>query len=526
MAADTTELVDQPVRYGAWTRDRNAWFLGLTGPALVAILLAALPLLVLAGAHQWLAALAWTPVLALTAAGAAIPVKGRPGFRWAAHALARLAGNRAGWSDWQSRAAAGDSASPGEVDLPGVLSGVRTHDGPPVGPASRRPVLVEDDRLQTWAAVAALTHPGIGLAEPTRRAALGAGLAALLEGAATSGLVQTVALQVRTVPDDGAERDAWVHAHQHPAAPAVARAVNADLARAMGAAAVQHEAFLTVLAPEPRLARRAKEYGGGVDGRARALHAAMAQCEDALIGPAGATAVDWLDSPQLAAAIRTGFAPGERAALVTAALTHTHPQEAGARAPGQPGERSAAGLPMAAAGPTAAPPPAVRHYAHDAWLTASCAVLLPDKGAIMGALAPILTPTTPGERRCATVFFEPIAHHQADKMVGGESMSADLAAEIRQRAGFRQRASHRRDAARVDGQDIRLAAGSALVRVAVVAAVTVPNTWPITEHASRLESDITNAGFTALRLDLAQDSGFAAACVPLGVGLPRRRGPR
>src|SRR6185437_10389061 len=104
------------------------------------------------------------------------------------------------------------------------------------------------------------------------------------------------------------------------------------------------------------------------------------------------------------------------------------------------------------------------------------------KGAIMGALAPVLTPTDPGERRCATVFFEPISHHRADKMVGNESMSADLAAEMRRKGGFRSRATHRRDAARVEGQDTRLAAGSALVRAALVAAVTVPDTWSITEH--------------------------------------------
>ncbi|MCW2527252.1 MAG: conserved rane protein of unknown function, partial [Pseudonocardiales bacterium] len=38
------------------------------------------------------------------------------------------------------------------------------------------------------------------------------------------------------------------------------------------------------------------------------------------------------------------------------------------------------------------------------------------------------------------------------------------------------------------------------------------------------ESAITGSGFTPLRLDLAQDSGFAAACIPLGIGLPKRRG--
>jgi hypothetical protein len=156
----------------------------------------------------------------------------------------------------------------------------------------------------------------------------------------------------------------------------------------------------------------------------------------------------------------------------------------------------------------------------------TCTVLLPNKGAVMGALAPVLTPTTMGERRAVTVFFEPIGAARADRLVGNESMSAELAGELRRRGGFKVRAAHRRDAARIDGQDLRLAEGNALVRVAVAAAVTVPGTWSISDYGRRLEATITGAGFTPLRLDLAQDSGFAAACLPLGVGLPRRRGTR
>ena len=71
---------------------------------------------------------------------------------------------------------------------------------------------------------------------------------------------------------------------------------------------------------------------------------------------------------------------------------------------------------------------------------------------------------------------------------------------------------------------VRLA--NALVRVGIAAAVTVPAHRSIAEHGRRLEASIRGAGFTPLRLDLAQDSGFAAACIPLGVGLPRRRDTR
>ena len=268
---------------------------------------------------------------------------------------------------------------------------------------------------------------------------MGNGLSELLEGAATAELVSVIALQIRTVPDDGAERAAWQQANLRKDAPSLALAVNAELAQVMTQAGVRHEAFVTIVVPEGRIAKQAKEAGGGVDGRARVLYGVMGEVEARLMGPVGCSSVTWLDSPALAAAIRTGFAPGDRAGLTAADIA----------AQNDPNVASA--LPMAAAGPTSTPNPERRFYAHDAWHSATCTILLPDKGAVMGALAPVFTPTTAGERRSVTVFFEPISHDKADRMVGNESMSADLAAEMRRKSGFKVRASHRRDAARGRG---------------------------------------------------------------------------
>jgi hypothetical protein len=500
------------VRYGAWSKDKQGWFLGLSGGAWVAILLGGLPLLLAAGAHKWLLALGWTPIWAVLIVLVAVPWRGRSTLRWCVDSLVRCIGVVMRWSDWQSKAAAGVADNLDEADLPGVLSGIRTHDGPPFGPLLTRPAVIADNRERTWAVVARITHPGIGLSEAPARTRMGTGLSELLEGAATGELVSVLALQVRTVPDDGAERAAWQQANVRPDAPALSLAVNAELSAVMTQTGVRHDAFVTVVVPEGRIAKQAREAGGGVDGRARVLYGVMGEIEARLLGPVGCTSVTWLDSPALAAAIRTGFAPGEQAGLTAAELA----------AKSDP--NVAAVLPMAAAGPTSAPNPERRYYAHDAWQSVTCTVLLPDKGAVMGALAPVFTPGPTGERRCVTVFFEPIAHAKADRIVGNESMTSELAAEARRRGGFKVRAAHRRDAARVEGQDVRLAEGNALVRVAVAAAVTVPNTWSITDFGRRLESTITGSGFKPLRLDLAQDSGFAAACVPLGVGLPKRRG--
>lgn len=496
----------EPIRYGGWGPDRQAWLLGLTGGGLAAVVLAGLPVLAAIGSHAWVQAAGWLAVWALVVVGVAVPVRGRPGLIWARDVIWRGVGAAMGWTPWQSRAAAGTADDLDRVDLPGVLAGVLTHDGPPFGPLQVRPALVHDTAGQTWAVVARVWHPGIGLSEADARARMAAGLADLLEGAAAAELVSLIALQVRTLPDDGAERAAWQRAHVRPDAPRLALEVTQQLGAAVVAAAVRHETFVTLVVPDHRIARAARQAGGGIDGRARVLYSVMAEVEARLVGQVGAGAVTWLDSASLATAIRTGFAPGERPGLIDAALS------------------GAPVLAMAAAGPTAAPAPAVRHWVHDAWASVTCTVLLPAKGALMGALAPVLVPAQAGERRALTVFLEPVPAARADRIVGRESISAGTAAEVRSRMGFATRASHLRDAARVSDQDVRLASGKALVRTAVAAAVTVPASWPVADAGRGLEASIRAAGFTPLRLDLAQDSGFAAACVPLGIGLPRRRG--
>jgi hypothetical protein len=168
----------------------------------------------------------------------------------------------------------------------------------------------------------------------------------------------------------------------------------------------------------------------------------------------------------------------------------------------------------------------MRHYHHDAWCSITDTILLPDQGAILGALAPVFVPSTPGERRAVTVFFPAMSQVKADKLTGREEMSAIVGTELRRRSGRVERARQRRATARVTSMDEKLAKGRALVRPCAAATVTVPDTWPIAEYGRRLDASIRLAGFIPQRLDGAQDAGFAAGAIPLGVGVPRRRGLR
>jgi hypothetical protein len=500
------------VEYSDYARDRAGWFFGLSGMQLGLVVVGGLPALAALNSHAWLLLVAWLPVWALLIVLVAVPVRGRSAARWTYDLAMFALGGVMGWTRWQSKVAAGVATDLDQADLPGVLAGVRMHDGPPYGHTMVRPAIVQNTSERTWAAVARIVHPGIGLAEVEERARMGAGLAELHEIAAHTELIELIAIQVRTVPDDGAERAAWEERHRRPA-PQLARQINKQLSATLTPAAVRSEAFVTVVVSEERIARSAKESGGGVDGRARVLYGAMSEIETRLKGAVGCSSVTWLDSPALATVIRTGFAPGDRAALVAADLA------------AQDDPRVAIGVPMAAAGPSVAHTE-VRHYNHDAWTSVTDTILLPDQGAILGALAPVFVPSAPGERRAVTVFYPVMSQQRADKLVGREEMSAIVGSELRRKSGRLERARQRRANQRVAEMDSKLAKGRALVCPCAAASITVPNHWPIPEYGRRLDASIRVAGFIPQRLDLAQDAGFAAAAIPLGIGLPRRRGRR
>ncbi|HEY3408185.1 MAG TPA: SCO6880 family protein, partial [Propionicimonas sp.] len=176
--------------------------------------------------------------------------------------------------------------------------------------------------------------------------------------------------------------------------------------------------------------------------------------------------------------------------------------------------------PWAMAGPSGADL-ALRHYSHDAWNSVSATVKLPARGAVIGALAPVLAPTEPEERRSLLVAFPILAQTAADRQTASAEWAADMGEELRTKAGVKTRAKDRIALARTRSLDTRLATGNALVRPYAVATVTVPKTCRIAEYGRRLDASIRHAGYAPLRLDLVQDAAFAASTIPLGTSLLR-----
>jgi len=97
-----------------------------------------------------------------------------------------------------------------------------------------------------------------------------------------------------------------------------------------------------------------------------------------------------------------------------------------------------------------------------------------------------------------------------------------MAVDIKAKRGFRVPRRDRKRLVDVAEQESQLARGHSLVRVAGAAAVTVATGDGVDDAAASFEGSARAAGYQLLRLDLAQDSGFVAAVLPLGVGLPKR----
>jgi hypothetical protein len=497
--------------YADYQRDRIGWFFGLSGPQLALVAMATLPAMWAISKQAWAAALLFAGIWGAVFVVTAVPVRGRSATGWMGATAAYAVGGLTGWTSFRAKAARGQLADEQELtdpDLPGALQGVQIHDGPPHGPQLRKVAVIQDHATKTWAVTASVVHPGIGMDDAAGRDRYGEALACLLDVAGRTEKIDEILMMVRTVPEDGAERELWVQRHRRRDAPELADRINGDLARGLTRASVRTEQFVTIVIREARIAKSAKEAGGGFEGRCRELYLLMAEIEAQLRGPLGMTSVRWLSSPELALACRTGFAPGDRAGIVEAlALAE---KESGVNAK----------IPWAMAGPSGADA-GVRHYSHDAWNSISSTIKLPNRGAVMGALAPILTPSESGERRSFVAAFPIVTQSKAGRQSGNAEWAADLAEGMNEKLKRKTRAKQREDAHTARGLDAKLARGNTLARAYAVCTVTVPKTIRITEFGRRLDASVRRAGFAPLRLDLSQGTAFAASTVPLGISLTR-----
>lgn len=495
--------------YADYTKARLGVLFGLSGLQIAVLALTLLPIAWNISRSAWPATVMFTAAWLCIAMVTVVPVRGRSATGWTIATLLFCLGGLLRWTRWRARATRGAIDTLEEPDLPGVLQGIQIHDGPPSGATFTRIAIIQDHRAKTWAVTAAVVHPGIGMMEQDERIRNGQGLSELLDLAARTELIDEILIMVRSVPDDGAERQQWMTRHRRDDGPAAVRQINDDIHATLSPSNVRTECFVTIVVPESRLGREAKESGGGIDGRARVMYALAGEVESQLRGGMGMTGVTWQTSPDLALACRTGFAPGDRAAIVDALAER------------EDGAETNVEVPWAMAGPSGADAVA-RHYSHDAWNSLSSTITLPVKGAAMGALAPVLTPGEPGERRSFLVAYPILSQATAQRHSANSEWVADIGDGIRTQMKVKQKTKERDEADKIRRLDTKLARGNSLTRPYAVCTVTAPKTAAIAEYGRRLDASIRRAGFAPLRLDISHDVAFAASTVPLGVSLTRK----
>lgn len=499
-------VAPQRVYRGLNVRERAGWVLGMTPLQAGVVLALGVPVLLAMSSGRWIDALLLAGTNGAAAALVLIPVRGRPALVWLGDVAMFQLGVAMRWSMWQSQAAAGTPGPADEPDLPGVLARLRFPDGPPRHPAGRV-CLIHDTAEGRWGATARLTHSGVGLLSDAECERLAARLGNLLVAVGHRDVVDRLSLLVRTVPDDGAEYEVWRAAHDHPTAPDLARRATDELDRTIGSVSVRTELFVTLSGTEQALRRPAQAAGGGTAGRGWALYRVLDGVEDHLRS-VGVSTVTWLGAPGLAEAIRCGFNPAASAGFTSHHLQHPDPDT---------------GLAMRDAGPTVVPTPAARAYHHDGFSSVAYSVLTLEAGTVFGSLGPLLAVRTAGERRTLAIHYEVLSPRAANRVVAGNRFRANVVGGAKAARGFTTTAADTRRADGAHNQESAVAAGHAMVRYTAAASITVPAGWNLEDHAAKLENDASGR-FRLLRLELAQDSAFVAAALPVGIGLPRLRG--
>lgn len=480
---------------------------GLSIPQLVGLSVATFPTWITISQQRWLASLGWAAVWLLVLALTVVPLGGRSAVGWLTAAGAFATGGLAGWLQFRSKAATGSLRDLDAVDLPGALAGVEVLDGPPSGWDQRRVAIIKNSAARTWAVTARVDHDGIAMATDDTCNRYAAALTELIDAAARGELVEEIHLMVRATPDDCTEREMWLRANLDPDAPVTSVATQIEQLR-WSQAGIRTETFMTIVVPEARLGREARHMGGSRQGRLNTILSLATEIGAILTGPIGARSVTWLTSPELAEAVRLGFAPGDRATLVTAAAEATT------------NSAVAGEVPWALAGPSQAYT-SVRHYAHDAWQTVTSTVKLPERGATMGIWGHVLAPSDPFERRCVTVVFPIEKQTVADRKAAQAEFGQSLGQGLRDRLGVRTGAREMHRKHKLDHAEAQLAMGAAMTHPYAVCSATVPNTAPIAEFGRRLDAAIRRGSMAPQRLDMSQDLAFVAATIPLGISLAR-----
>lgn len=524
----TTTTSTTEHRYGGWQRERLGFLFGLSGPrfALVAaaMLLAAAPV---ATRSLPLLLIAW-PAAAVLAATVWVRVQGRAATDWlmlaASFTLNRARRRNLFASGAFAPRAAADPAASAPMDLPGPLAALRFLDaetGGLLGGAcpSGRIAVVHNPLDRTYTAVAAIRYPGIALADSARRDARVGGWGGLLAALCTEANPFTrIGIVQRTVPDDGTALRRWHTESLRPDAPAASREVVEMLLSQSLVSSATRDTWLVLTLDAGTAAQQIRAAGGGDIGALAVLVRQLAAFIPS-IGAAHLELVNWLGVRDLAEVVRTAFDPRAAPMLAARRATSTIPH---ARSSDEDPAPVPPGLDPRLAGPAAAENQ-WGLYRHDSGFSVTYQVQeWPRTGVPAWFLRPVLT-AHHSARRSVALLIEPTTPREAEKIVMRARTKRSVAVRLRQKSGQLVPEHEQQALAEAEAQDRQRAEGHGLVRFVAYLTVTVTDPTHLDLACSELETDAAQTGLEVRRLWGAQDVGFFAAAMPLGLGLPKRR---
>jgi hypothetical protein len=317
----------------------------------------------------------------------------------------------------------------------------------------------------------------------------------------------------RTVPHSGAALRTWHTEHLDPAAPLASVMANETLLATAAAATCHRHTWLTIAVDARRTPTAIRAAGGGDAGACRVLEQQVRALR-ALLAGAGITVSHWLDAPELAEVIRTGFDPHAAPGLDRRRAEADDHITRGQR-PAVP-----AGLDPSLAGPAAAHA-SWSSYRHDSAFSATYAIhAWPLSPVHATALAALVADTT--QRRSFSLVIEPLGPRAAQKAVMLERTKREVGLRLRARTGQAVSAAEQVALERAAAQDAEHAHGSGLARFTGYLTVTVEEADQLPDACAQAEAGAALIGIELRRMYGAQDTGFAMT-LPVGLGLPTKR---
>ncbi|MET9933808.1 MULTISPECIES: SCO6880 family protein [unclassified Streptomyces] len=503
---------ERPATYGGWQAERMGVIGNLSGVGFALVAAAAVISMAPIYQRSWSTLLIALPLSALLLGLAYGRVLGLTADEWLLLAVRHQISVATKKNLFLSGAFAPRNPKTGHqpMDLPGPLARLRILDAAD-GQGGQLGVVL-DPTANTYTAIARITFPGLALIDDERQNARVAGWAAFLRAQCKEDSpIIRIAVHQRSLPDDGAALRAFTARHTAEGAPQVAKESLAELMMTAGPVATTRETYLAISLSSSRARLAIKGAGGGQIGAAavlvRELHAMQGS-----LSSAGLQVTEWLTPRKVAQVIRTAYDPHSQLEFAGLDATVRDADWQGL----QPGTDPALAGPAAAETGWAV-------YRHDGAYTVSYQVRnWPQSDVFATFMQPLLRPRQ-NARRSLSLVIEPIGPSAARRELAKEKTKRDAARKVRAKTGRAESEDERREAETAREQDRARAAGHGVARFTGLIAVTVTDYEQLETACAELQADASAAGIVVRRMWGGMDAGFAAAALPLAIGLPERR---